>query len=853
MTRLMFDRFNSKTEEIRSAQPLGSTLGPEAWLTVKVNERRYRIHKRFLEEPLSEFYTEINGSWILKHTGDTADASSRMLLGGDAPARSAAKPENRGIAHALWYLQSDGAVPQDEWSEGVKRGIQGLIRIALRTEAEKIFLTNLDREYRKYWTPEGRRPVRSELSSIRSEIERMQKELSEFREAETRISGFRQDLENAVEQRDIKSGELKESQEELRSLSILLEEAEGYENRLKDQLNAAERMENRLNELRSDRDVVSRNQKEILRLDGEIRVLEESLHNRRAESRAAFEDAEGLSARVRNELEPALQAVERELKGLQSAGNLRRLEKDRKRLEDHVERLKNLREELELKKSELSILSAPTSKDIQRFEKLNSSLASLSAKIESSAVMVSFRWHGERKHITSSPPASSLNENEFIVKEATEFNVADIVTISIRSGAEELRDLLSKHDIARKEIDGILSIFGVRSSEELIRLFEKRRSVETTIESLKKRIEDLEQSEPDAANELSRIIKGIEEEKRSASFIDLKPEDNRGSTIREMIRLREERKKKLIAEISETQNDAAIQRERWEKLQNEINSLLSELSKRKALRERDSIENETILLNYGTVSALDGLIASLEIERAALETVISGLRENFDGKVRIPRERSRKTVERIDRLKEQIHSIELEISRLKATIENELSRRGYTAKADIEIELDIARRRESVLNLRAEAARLLKEVVDIYERNRTEALSAPIRSKLDPWLSFLTGGNYNRLQLDQELKPSSVYVPLYDSPLPVSSLSHGMHEQVIVLLRLAIGVVSSADERNLIVIDDRLVNADPVRMKRFCEILEDAARNCQIIIATCNDMPYSSLATNVIHVPSDGC
>ncbi|MBX8643929.1 MAG: hypothetical protein KIY12_04310, partial [Thermoplasmata archaeon] len=190
---------------------------------------------------------------------------------------------------------------------------------------------------------------------------------------------------------------------------------------------------------------------------------------------------------------------------------------------------------------------------------------------------------------------------------------------------------------------------------------------------------------------------------------------------------------------------------------------------------------------------------------------------------------------------------------LKATIENELSRRGYTAKADIEIELDIARRRESVLNLRAEAARLLKEVVDIYERNRTEALSAPIRSKLDPWLSFLTGGNYNRLQLDQELKPSSVYVPLYDSPLPVSSLSHGMHEQVIVLLRLAIGVVSSADERNLIVIDDRLVNADPVRMKRFCEILEDAARNCQIIIATCNDMPYSSLATNVIHVPSDGC
>jgi DNA repair protein SbcC/Rad50 len=92
----------------------------------------------------------------------------------------------------------------------------------------------------------------------------------------------------------------------------------------------------------------------------------------------------------------------------------------------------------------------------------------------------------------------------------------------------------------------------------------------------------------------------------------------------------------------------------------------------------------------------------------------------------------------------------------------------------------------------------------------------------------------------------------YGLDLPLGSLSHGAQEQVVVLLRLAIACLVSGGERNLVVIDDRLVNADAMRMKRLCLILAEVAKSCQIVIATCSEAPYAGLGARVVRVPGDG-
>lgn len=43
------------------------------------------------------------------------------------------------------------------------------------------------------------------------------------------------------------------------------------------------------------------------------------------------------------------------------------------------------------------------------------------------------------------------------------------------------------------------------------------------------------------------------------------------------------------------------------------------------------------------------------------------------------------------------------------------------------------------------------------------------------------------------------------------------------------------------IIDDRLANADPVRIGKLRTILEEASKKLQILIATCNETPYMGL------------
>ncbi|MBK8233908.1 MAG: AAA family ATPase [Candidatus Eisenbacteria bacterium] len=77
LTRVLFDRHNSKTEEIRAIQPIDSSLSPEAHVQLRANGRRYRAVKRFLQDPKSALYSDRRGTWELDHEGDEADAHLR--------------------------------------------------------------------------------------------------------------------------------------------------------------------------------------------------------------------------------------------------------------------------------------------------------------------------------------------------------------------------------------------------------------------------------------------------------------------------------------------------------------------------------------------------------------------------------------------------------------------------------------------------------------------------------------------------------------------------------------------------------------------------------------------------------
>jgi uncharacterized protein YhaN len=229
------------------------------------------------------------------------------------------------------------------------------------------------------------------------------------------------------------------------------------------------------------------------------------------------------------------------------------------------------------------------------------------------------------------------------------------------------------------------------------------------------------------------------------------------------------------------------------------------------------------------------------------------LMKDYDVRVELPRKLYQQGVERVRNLETQLGKLEQEIVDRKARIEEAAAQSLYSQTADLEGELVVKRRRLETMKRRASAAKLLRDMTLRYRKEQSAALVGPVAGLVNRWLRLLTEDAYDSLDLNEEMLPMAVRGSRYSEPLPLESLSYGAHEQVIVLLRLAIGVLLSSKERNLVVIDDRLVNADAIRIKRLCLILQEVAtKSCQVVLATCNDTPYAGIKGRVIRIPSDG-
>ena len=152
------------------------------------------------------------------------------------------------------------------------------------------------------------------------------------------------------------------------------------------------------------------------------------------------------------------------------------------------------------------------------------------------------------------------------------------------------------------------------------------------------------------------------------------------------------------------------------------------------------------------------------------------------------------------------------------------------------LELDALRREKC-----AEVARLERRytAIQLSRRVLKEADEA-LRARFAPMLCKragellcrLTGGAYDRLQLDREMH---VTVHPAGSPVdrPLSYLSGGTVDQLYLALRLAICDLLLPNAP--IILDDALVYFDDERLKAALDLLRELGKNRQILLFTCQD------------------
>jgi DNA repair exonuclease SbcCD ATPase subunit len=690
------------------------------------------------------------------------------------------------------------------------------------------------------------------LGQLQAELPRLEERLAELLDKAKFIESHRADLEEFQSLEGEKRAELRKAQDELAESSARVQAAEEQEREREAKERAKTEAGQNAQRIQQDILQIEEKQRKIRERRTEIKKLEDSLSEVAVDAKQEMTASERHARRWKEELEPALKGLEAELGALHSLERLRKLEKDRKRLEQHLEKLAGIRAELQARKKERSELVAPDDKEWKRFGVTSKKLSVLRAQVEASAIRVAFEWSGKGREVKTRPHLRASDDAEYIVTEPTEFQIEGVGKMRVRSGASSLKDLLNERDALEQEVRQVLTRFGVADEDGVAVLHEKGRELDRAIAMLEKNLEETQSAEPDADEELVRTKRGIEEETRGASTLPPDILEQGGQWIRDQIATKEREKRRLIHEIEEEQKSEKAAARKHLELVEARQATSNKLAELKAETQTYEEGITGILRTYGTMDHLRELLADSQEEVRKATATLDDLLEGYEAKVVTPKRLHEQAQDRVRELEKQLGDFRTKIAATLARIEESVAQGSYSLVADLEIEIGWKRQRIEVLKRRAEGAKLLRDLVLAREKERSAALSGPIQELVNRWLRLLTEDNYDALRIDHDLKPTGVHVARYGADLPLTSLSHGAQEQVVVLLRLGIGVLVSGAERNLVVIDDRLVNADPVRMKRLCLIFQEAAKTCQIVIATCNDTPYAGVGAHIVRVPSDG-
>jgi len=855
-TRVLFDRHTSTAEKIRQIQPLGSSLGPEATIFFQANGNRYKVWKRFLKTPASEFFTWRGDRWELDHEGDAADNAVREILRGETPP-GASQTKHRGLCQALWYLQDDAPLPEGAWAEGVNEGLSGIVSLAVKSPEEDQILKKIEKVYSAIYTSKnGEVRSKSDLALLQKEIQDIEEELQTLHERARRAEALRLELESFAGQQQMKDAALKAAHAEVADLKQKLKEGAALEEEKNQKEETLRRIKETREKLAGDLAAIDKRITQINELKRDLEEEQRETEVLQADARIEQRTADAHHNTWKTVHEPELRQVEKDLGILQAIERIRRFEEEVARVLEEIGRIETTETEFRKRQQELSTTPLPRKKDLKRYQDQKLELATVNGQIEQAAIRIGFDLQAEDISIITEPDVERLTEDgEYLVLGPTKFTIGDLGTITVRGGGSSLEELQAKAESLSTEIASIFEHFGVADEQELSDLQQRRQDLEQEIKRLKKTLEDLTSKKglDQLKEDVARTRQKITDERSKLSATPPGWQDLSGDVIREMSEDLAQKKEELNKKIEHEQDREAEARTAFAEASRKAEEASSHLVELKTEIRGLRRANDETLKSYSTYENLQAALAKETEALKQAEEDFAGLLTEYRIRVEEPRAQYDEALERLRGLEEQMQSVEREIVDRNARIEEAVSKDFYSSIGDQEALLDLKRRKLDQVTRQAEAVKLLRDMVQAFKKEQSTALSGPVADLITRWVVMLTNGSYDSVQMNENLFPVGILNPQYNEALPLDNLSYGTREQVIVLLRLAMGVLLSNDERNLVVIDDRLVNADPVRMRRLCQILEEVATNhCQVVVATCNDTPYAGIQGEVIWVPGDG-
>jgi len=834
VTHLMDFKAPSRSEKVKSVQPVGKDVGPEVELELSFGEHRMVYTKRYVKSPLTEL--KITGPQPEQLSGDEAHDRAEMVM---------AEHCDLELWKALRVQQGNSEhQPGLGGVASLSRALEG--RAGGSADDGGGFGERLEEAFLAYWTKGGKQSkkvgvVQQEFAAAKAEQEELEQRSRELEESVQKLDDLtvlhaqeKQALPGLQEDADRKA----KAVSELEGLEKTLEAAEGRVKLAAAAVADLERQSTERSELRLRIEGIQQEATEAEQaLLKQTQDLEE-LARRRTAAKDALGEAKERASGCRRARSQAIDDV----RGLEREQRVPDIERRRQGVQRDLDAWKDVHDKLER-------IDVPDA----AFDSLESALTALQQaearkQAEGGRVVVKASADVRLKIDGRDIEVAAGSEEQARFASACDVIVPGVVDVTIASGAEG-ENLQVALDAAEAALNGACADAGVKDVEEARQRRAEAQALRSESRAARDRLVNETESDQDiddaellaAARALVAKLVSSEEELRRdiARWREERPD---GDELPDDLATAQAAEKQAQA----AEHEAGLAVQRSEAALKDLDAAHEKSAEgvaagnaTKEQRHKQLSQSESDLAALLKSTSDDDLSAQSKDARSKLdkETTDAGqaesrLQQAQPELVRLEDKTARKLV---DDGRARSEELGQKVADLQGTVRT-LGGEGLHDKINVAgTKTDRARRKASSTERRAAASKLL---YDTFKRLRDEARAryrAPLEERITKLARIVYGPDY-QVQLNDDLDIASRTRD--HQTVAFKYLSTGTQEQLSLLARLACAQLVSEDGGVPLILDDVLGFSDPGRLSRMTALLSDHGDCGQTILLTADPARY---------------
>ena len=127
------------------------------------------------------------------------------------------------------------------------------------------------------------------------------------------------------------------------------------------------------------------------------------------------------------------------------------------------------------------------------------------------------------------------------------------------------------------------------------------------------------------------------------------------------------------------------------------------------------------------------------------------------------------------------------------------------------------------------------EVLDEAHRQTLSKAASMLEGELGKYMSTLTDGRYTQVEIDENDLSLRAFSPEKGDRVNVLELSRATQDQFYICARFALVKLITKEKRPPLLLDDPFVNFHPKRLNKMIQLLQELAKENQILLFTCSD------------------